>query len=973
MREPEGRLLEMSWDGFDESMRKELDWFWRDQRTLTDVTLFCDGGSVRAHKLVLALCSPYFLNMCIETQTGCNNSVISLRGVDVADFKLLLEFMYRGHVLVEESKVEHVVKLARALYVRGFGSERELRKKRERNGSVGSVFADSDGEENDENNQRRKVYIRPEEIALDDVPPNRVTRASLASQEVARSSRRLSESRGRSPEKKDLPVKEKTCPKRPPLIAAKSPEKSGNTSQDKKSPKPSPRKLREKIPAAENEAPKDVGGKKDPPKHICKLCDFTATTATMLATHLVQKHHPMSPKAAETPAHDKRSPEKPKESPKEEVSSLICDICGFTAGNAGALGNHRNRHKQPEIVLPKLVTPVTSATLFVPPVMSPSPPKSLPVTDVHLQMANSEHFKLIYDCPKCIKISFKTPNIMTRHLMKRHHGEAVQPITRVNCGHCEHAFLPGARLETFVVHLKQAHGIDAHEVKEVIPVQIKNEPIEDDADQSAVRLESGACVPVGARGIVLNGPVDGHANQSSGQHATGEPLVDTASNADTERAPSSGSFVLSPTPSAGDRATVVLSKRSRLSHDDEATIETSEVPSGQTTPAITLTTPSATDLSRIKREADASSDLVGEENGVFHKCPQCNYHTSQEHFLKRHMIACHSNGSTEEPFLCKYCNFSTGHRSTIKSHLVMVHRDTTTKVKDCFRNAAEINRLEQTAREETKKRLHRNSERAMADGSTGNTTDGKVTRKRKTFPGSRSSTSVPMSGASEGALSTPTTRAKRSRKSRSEEETKSPGKLKSPSPKTPRSLQKLEAALKLKKAALAKQRRRSESAQTGGNSGTPGKESKGSRSSSRLSTVEHSVSEDPQVTMPPKKTVSTGSTRVPTGAVTSSSGRDLQSGSVELKDNSNNEAVKDSTCTPKEKESKELKCPDCTYVAKSQVMFEKHVSLHSSCDETKLALCELCGVVKLKVSMGYHMKRHEPRDSGASSATGKST
>lgn len=52
-------------------------------------------------------------------------------------------------------------------------------------------------------------------------------------------------------------------------------------------------------------------------------------------------------------------------------------------------------------------------------------------------------------------------------------------------------------------------------------------------------------------------------------------------------------------------------------------------------------------------------------------------------------------------------------------------------------------------------------------------------------------------------------------------------------------------------------------------------------------------------------------------------------------------------------------------------MFDKHVSLHSSYDETKLALCEVCGVVMLKVSMGYHMKKHEPRDSGPNTPVGK--
>lgn len=123
--------------------------------------------------------------------------------------------------------------------------------------------------------------------------------------------------------------------------------------------------------------------------------------------------------------------------------------------------------------------------------------------------------------------------------------------------------------------------------------------------------------------------------------------------------------------------------------------------------------------------------------------------------------------------------------------------------------------------------------------------------------------------------------------------------------------------------------------------------------------------------------------RVSAGTAAASSGRDVQKdASGDHKECGTGSAAKEipgaaaaaaAAAVVKEKETKELKCPDCTYVAKSHIMFEKHVSLHSSCDETKLALCELCGVVKLKVSMGYHMKRHEPRDSGPSGTVGKST
>ena len=55
----DGQRFCLRWDGFRESVSTLLDDL-RADGELLDVTLCCDGSQVRAHRLVLAMCSPYF-------------------------------------------------------------------------------------------------------------------------------------------------------------------------------------------------------------------------------------------------------------------------------------------------------------------------------------------------------------------------------------------------------------------------------------------------------------------------------------------------------------------------------------------------------------------------------------------------------------------------------------------------------------------------------------------------------------------------------------------------------------------------------------------------------------------------------------------------------------------------------------------------------------------------------------------------
>ncbi|ROT79276.1 putative zinc finger and BTB domain-containing protein 12-like isoform X2 [Penaeus vannamei] len=82
-----------------------------------DVTLAADGVQLKAHKLVLSACSPYFRD--ILKNNPCQHPVIILRDVPIEDLEAVLAFMYEGQVNVSQTRLHTFMKLAEALQVRG--------------------------------------------------------------------------------------------------------------------------------------------------------------------------------------------------------------------------------------------------------------------------------------------------------------------------------------------------------------------------------------------------------------------------------------------------------------------------------------------------------------------------------------------------------------------------------------------------------------------------------------------------------------------------------------------------------------------------------------------------------------------------------------------------------------------------------------------------------------------------------------
>ncbi|XP_039951157.1 broad-complex core protein isoforms 1/2/3/4/5-like isoform X1 [Bactrocera tryoni] len=91
-----------------------------DRGDLVDVTLACDGKLLHAHKIVLAICSPYFQEIFITNP--CKHPIIILKDVTFNIMCELLEFMYQGVVNVKHTELQSFMKIGQLLQIKGLAT-----------------------------------------------------------------------------------------------------------------------------------------------------------------------------------------------------------------------------------------------------------------------------------------------------------------------------------------------------------------------------------------------------------------------------------------------------------------------------------------------------------------------------------------------------------------------------------------------------------------------------------------------------------------------------------------------------------------------------------------------------------------------------------------------------------------------------------------------------------------------------------
>ena len=113
----------LKWNDFQENILsgfKEL----RMDKEFTDVTLACeDGQHIGAHKVVLATCSPLFMNLLKSNRH--QHPLIYMRGVKSEDLMAIIDFLYFGQANVYQDNLDTFLAIADDLKLKGLTGEGE--------------------------------------------------------------------------------------------------------------------------------------------------------------------------------------------------------------------------------------------------------------------------------------------------------------------------------------------------------------------------------------------------------------------------------------------------------------------------------------------------------------------------------------------------------------------------------------------------------------------------------------------------------------------------------------------------------------------------------------------------------------------------------------------------------------------------------------------------------------------------------
>lgn len=85
--------------------------------SLVDVTLACDGAKLKAHKVILSACSPFFQDIFINNP--CKHPIVIMKDVHFEDLKAIINFIYHGEVSVSQERLSSLLKCAEMLKIKG--------------------------------------------------------------------------------------------------------------------------------------------------------------------------------------------------------------------------------------------------------------------------------------------------------------------------------------------------------------------------------------------------------------------------------------------------------------------------------------------------------------------------------------------------------------------------------------------------------------------------------------------------------------------------------------------------------------------------------------------------------------------------------------------------------------------------------------------------------------------------------------
>ncbi|XP_020279641.1 longitudinals lacking protein, isoforms H/M/V-like isoform X2 [Pseudomyrmex gracilis] len=106
----------LRWNNHQSNLLSVFDQLLHDE-CFVDVTLAVEGQLLRAHKMVLSACSPYF--QALFAGHPDKHPIVILKDVPYVDMRSLLDFMYRGEVSVDQDRLTAFLRVAESLRIKG--------------------------------------------------------------------------------------------------------------------------------------------------------------------------------------------------------------------------------------------------------------------------------------------------------------------------------------------------------------------------------------------------------------------------------------------------------------------------------------------------------------------------------------------------------------------------------------------------------------------------------------------------------------------------------------------------------------------------------------------------------------------------------------------------------------------------------------------------------------------------------------
>uniref|UniRef100_A0A6M2DXF1 Putative longitudinals lacking protein isoform h/m/v n=1 Tax=Xenopsylla cheopis TaxID=163159 RepID=A0A6M2DXF1_XENCH len=116
----------LKWNNHQSTLISQFDTLLENE-TLVDCTLAAEGKYLRAHKVVLSACSPYFESL-LRLQYD-KHPIFILKDVKYQELRAMIDYMYRGQVNISQDQLGALLKAAETLQIKGLSDSRTNEKK----------------------------------------------------------------------------------------------------------------------------------------------------------------------------------------------------------------------------------------------------------------------------------------------------------------------------------------------------------------------------------------------------------------------------------------------------------------------------------------------------------------------------------------------------------------------------------------------------------------------------------------------------------------------------------------------------------------------------------------------------------------------------------------------------------------------------------------------------------------------------